>query len=69
MGRTNPRQVEIIKSEILPLEHDKEDIGIVAPYRDQVALIRDNIENYTILVDTVHKFQGKERSTIILSTF
>ena len=68
LGRTNPRQVEIIKSEILPLANDKEDIGIVAPYRDQVALIRDNIENYTILVDTVHKFQGKERSTIILST-
>ena len=66
-GRTNPRQAEIISAEILPFE-TSEDVGIVAPYRDQVALIRNTINRNEILVDTVHKFQGKERSIMILST-
>ena len=68
LGRTHPRQVEVIKSEILPFMQNKEDVGIVAPYRDQVTLIKESIEDSTILVDTVHKFQGKERSVMILST-
>ena len=45
LGRTNPRQVEVIKSEILPLMQNKEDVGIVAPYRDQVTLIKESIED------------------------
>ncbi|MGN1190399.1 MAG: AAA domain-containing protein [Candidatus Ornithospirochaeta sp.] len=68
IGRTNPRQMEIIRSEILPSQEKQEDIGVVAPYRDQVSLIRNNLKDERILVDTVHKFQGKERDTIILST-
>ncbi len=68
LGRCNKRQAEIIKTEILPSEKGNKDIGIVAPYRKQVALIKDYISDEGILVDTVHKFQGKERSTMILST-
>ena len=67
-GRTNPRQAEIIATEIITTEDRADDIGIVAPYRDQVALIRQRLKNKDILVDTVHKFQGKERATIVLST-
>lgn len=66
-GRCNRRQAEIIRSEILPTEKENE-VGIVAPYRKQVALIKDYIRDESILVDTVHKFQGKERDTMILST-
>lgn len=65
-GRTNPRQAEIITAEILT--SDLGDVGIVAPYRDQVSLIRNILQRNDILVDTVHKFQGKERSVMILST-
>lgn len=68
IGRTNERQVEIINKEILPRERNLGEIGIVAPYRDQVSLIKKHIHSNDILVDTVHKFQGKERSTMILST-
>lgn len=68
LKRTNPRQAEIISSEILPFQESNEDVGIVAPYRDQVSYIREHLRKNDILVDTVHKFQGKERSTIILST-
>ena len=66
--RSNPRQAEIITSEILPSEGNKADVGIVAPYRDQVSLVKYSLKRDDILVDTVHKFQGKERSTMILST-
>lgn len=65
-GRTNPRQVEIIRNEILPMH--EENIGIIAPYRAQVNLIKNTFADSDILIDTVHKFQGKERSAVILST-
>jgi len=67
-GRSNPRQAEIITSELLPSEENEEDVGIVAPYRDQVSLVKQFLMRKDILVDTVHKFQGKERSTMILAT-
>lgn len=66
-GRTNERQVEIIDrelmSELIPAQ-----TGIVAPYRDQVALLQNRFEGTGMLTDTVHKFQGKECDTVILST-
>lgn len=67
-GRTNERQAEIIRREIIPTTEDANEIGVVAPYRDQVNLIRNRIHRNEILVDTVHKFQGKERATMVLST-
>lgn len=72
----NERQADIIIKEILP-DIKFEHIGIIAPFRAQVRLISQKIDDeiainhlkkldYTI--DTVHKFQGKERECIILST-
>ncbi|MDE6060901.1 MAG: AAA family ATPase, partial [Clostridia bacterium] len=66
-GRINSGQVEIIQSQILP-ELEDSNVGIVAPYRKQVELIKSTLSNPDILVDTVHKFQGKERNIMILST-
>ncbi len=53
-------------------------IGIIAPYRSQVALIRRKIDIYienkslkihsSQIVDTVDRFQGDEREVIIFST-
>lgn len=68
LGRRNERQAEIIVSEIIPNEKDCTELGIVAPYRDQVDLVRQRLNSNDILVDTVHKFQGKERSTMVLSS-
>lgn len=67
-GRTNKRQAEIIKKEILPIEKNLEEVGVVAPYRDQVNLIQSTLEKCRVFVNTVHQFQGKERNTMILST-
>ena len=66
-GNYNQRQIDIIKEEILPkLDVPSEEIGIIAPYNDQVDEIKKQIPN--IEVATVHKFQGREKDVIILST-
>ena len=66
--RYNQRQIDVIKNEILPeLQHiNRDDIGIIAPYRNQTEHINTDID--TIEGDTVHKFQGREKDTIIIST-
>lgn len=61
---TSQRQLDIIKS-LLP-EINSNDIGIITPYNNQVNLIKQNTEN--IEISTVHKFQGREKDVIIIST-
>ena len=65
--RTNERQCKSIRDEILP-ETGIKDTGIVTPYRAQADLLKQWLPYNELLIDTVHKFQGKERSSIILST-
>ena len=67
-GHENQRQVDVITQEILPSlsETDKNQIGIIAPYRDQTNLISRSVID--IQADTVHKFQGREKDVIIIST-
>lgn len=60
----NQRQIDIIKT-ILP-KLQSEDVGIITPYRNQVAEIRKTIPG--VEVDTIHKFQGREKDVIIIST-
>ncbi|MCI6271817.1 MAG: AAA domain-containing protein [Erysipelotrichaceae bacterium] len=65
--RFNQRQIDIIKQEILSeLDYDLSEVGIISPYRNQVNAIRQEIPN--VDVNTVHKFQGREKDTIIIST-
>jgi len=66
-GRENQREVDSIRQEILPnLNIAHKEIGIISPYRDQVRLLRHTFTD--IECDTVHKFQGREKDTIIIST-
>ena len=67
-GHYNQRQVDVIKDEVLPgvSELKIDDIGIIAPYRDQARLIRESVPGAQ--ADTVHKFQGREKEGIIIST-
>ena len=61
------RQIDVIKHEIIPkYVTDPEETGIIAPYKNQVeALTREFTD---VDAATVHKFQGKEKDTIIIST-
>lgn len=61
------RQIDIIKKEIIPkYDLDLGETGIIAPYRNQVEALNSEITG--IAADTVHKFQGKEKDNIIIST-
>jgi RecA/RadA recombinase len=68
-GRINQRQAEVIQREIQPdlLRSGVTDIGVIAPYRDQVAMLKRTLSD-GIEVDTVHGFQGREKQAIIMST-
>jgi len=68
-GHINQRQIDVVKQEIIP-ELEKlgcKDIGIITPYNDQVSEL--NLQfNQKYEVATVHKFQGREKEAIILTT-
>lgn len=69
-GTVNLRQVETITQEILPvLEEQFTDIGIIAPYNNQVNALRMALEasGRKYVAATVHKFQGREEDAIVLS--
>ncbi|XP_045486956.1 DNA replication ATP-dependent helicase/nuclease DNA2 isoform X1 [Pieris rapae] len=43
------------------------DIGVIAPYRDQVSLLRQMLATTHVEVSTVDQFQGRDKSVIIYS--
>ena len=64
----NQRQIDVIKEEILPKYSEDEisNLGIIAPYNNQTDAIRSQIPS--IDAATVHKYQGREKDNIIIST-
>lgn len=61
------RQIDVIKSEIIPkYDLNPEDTGIVSPYKNQVNALNKEIQD--VDAATVHKFQGREKDNIIIST-
>ncbi|OEG00141.1 DNA/RNA helicase [Vulcanibacillus modesticaldus] len=71
-GRYNVRQIEVIRDEIFAANKNKyndlKNIGIISPYRRHVTEIKKRIKHPELEVDTVHKFQGREKDTIIFTT-
>ena len=67
--RMNRRQIDSVVQEILPqLHYSPADIGIIAPYNNQVDALQEVLSGTEIDVATVHKFQGREKDAIILTT-
>lgn len=61
------RQIDVIKKEVLSKYDLKpEETGIIAPYKNQVNAL--HLEIKEIDSATVHKFQGREKENIIIST-
>ena len=65
-GRYNQREIDVILNDILYNEPVIEGVGIISPYRNQVDAMQKQINN--VEIDTVHKFQGREKDFIIIST-
>lgn len=67
--RTNQRQIDVLRYEVLPnLPHTDEEVGIIAPYRNQVSALKSCLAPRQIEASTVHKFQGREKVVILLTT-
>lgn len=70
-GTYNERELESIKDEVLQdsriNKYNNDEIGITTPYRMQANNIQKATEE-DIESDTIHKFQGREKKLMILST-
>lgn len=68
-GHLNQRQIDVIREEVLPRLAGRgyQSVGIITPYRDQAAAIQAQLGN-GLDVATVHKFQGREKDAIILTS-
>lgn len=64
-GHYNQREIDVVKSELIPILGDPSEIGIIAPYNSQVSQFQHELPS--IESATVHKYQGREKDTIILS--
>lgn len=65
-NKFNQREIDVITQEILPQYADKGSIGIITPYHNQAQAINRIIGED--IASTVHKYQGRECDTIIMST-
>ena len=64
----NFRQIEVIKDEVVEdLKLAQKDVGAIAPYRKQVDALKKHVDDIDEN-DTVHKFQGREKEIIVLTT-
>lgn len=69
-GTFNQRQIDEIIENVLPELGSVEpaDIGIVSPYKAQTARMQASVSSKEIEVDTVHKYQGREKRVMIITT-
>ncbi|WP_195989459.1 AAA domain-containing protein [Clostridium sp. D53t1_180928_C8] len=66
-GTINVRQIDVIKEEVLPKLRSEKSIAVISPYRNQTNEI-SKLLGEMVEADTVHKFQGREKDVVILST-
>lgn len=64
-GNYNQREIDAVKLEMMPLIDNPRETGIIAPYNNQVNQFIRQIPE--IEAATVHKYQGREKDTIIMS--
>lgn len=65
-GHFNQRELDVITQEIMPAQANTDSLGIITPYRDQAEEINKALGKD--IASTVHKYQGRECDTIIIST-
>ena len=69
VGNTNPAEAEAVAETVRAYRRagvDSEDIGVIAPYRAQVAQIGKLLDD-EVAVDTVDRFQGSSKEVVVVS--
>jgi DNA replication ATP-dependent helicase Dna2 len=66
-SRRNTAEAEAVAQLVRRYADMSFSIGVVSPFRAQVALIRGLLQDVPVTVDTVERFQGGERDIMILS--
>lgn len=61
----NQREIDVIQKEVLPHLENSEEVGIITPYNNQVDEFNRQLPS--IEAATIHKYQGREKDSIILS--
>lgn len=61
----NQREIDVIQKEVLPHLENSEEVGIITPYNNQVDEFNRQLPS--IEASTIHKYQGREKDSIILS--
>lgn len=64
-GHYNQREIDVVRQEVMPHLKDETEIGIITPYNQQVNEFNRQIPE--IETATIHKYQGREKDTIIMS--
>nr|WP_238315125.1 AAA domain-containing protein [Segatella maculosa] len=64
----NQRENDELQHLLMAEPELEKDLGVITPYRGQVHLLRRNISNKLVEIDTIHKYQGREKDTIVFST-
>jgi len=69
-GTFNQRQIDEVTQNVLPelASIQPADIGIVSPFRAQADRMQLSVDSGEIGIDTVHKYQGREKRAIIITT-
>lgn len=66
-GIQNSGEVHLIKKRLAEFDVTNERIGIISPYRKQVAILRESLEETPHFIQTIDSFQGQERDIILVS--
>lgn len=70
-GKSNQRELDVVLKEVLPdvpPGTGSEDIAFAAPYRQQVIKAQAQLSDQIDTVDTVHRLQGRQKRTVVLTT-
>jgi DNA replication ATP-dependent helicase Dna2 len=68
-GNTNPAEAEAVAETVAAYRQagvDPSDIGVIAPYRAQVAEVGKRVDE-GVTVDTVDRFQGSSKQVVVVS--
>lgn len=61
----NQREIDVVLQEVIPKIDNIEDVGIITPYNNQVDEFNRQIPS--LGAATIHKYQGREKDSIIMS--